>query len=255
MRLLVRSITLEAEDIVSFELVDPGRLPLPPFDAGSHVDIAMTNGESRPYSLCNDPAETDRYRIAVLREVAGRGGSRFMHENVRVGQMLDLSLPRNNFALAAGARRHRLIAGGIGITPLLSMAHALDRRGDPYELHYCARSPSRTAFRDELAQLSGGAVSLHYDNGDPARGLDVFGLLRRCRRRDARLLLRAARTDARGVGSHRALAARNHTLRTLRCAGCCVPDQGHRRRIRGPTGLKRRGVSGARRPLDPVGAA
>jgi vanillate O-demethylase ferredoxin subunit len=92
--------------------------------------------------------------------------------------MLDLSLPRNNFALAAGARRHRLIAGGIGITPLLSMAHALDRRGDPYELHYCARSPSRAAFRDELARLSGGAVSLHYDNGDPSHGLDVSGLLR-----------------------------------------------------------------------------
>lgn len=178
MRLLVRSITLEAEAILSFELVHRDRAALPPFEPGSHVDVTMADGRLRQYSLCNDPAERQRYRIAVLREVAGRGGSRFMHENVRVGEFLEVSLPRNHFPLAADAGRHLLIAGGVGITPILSMAHALRRQAAAYEIHYCTRSADRTAFKEEVGQVAAGKVWIHHDHGDPSSGLDVAGLLR-----------------------------------------------------------------------------
>ena len=178
MRLLVRSITLEAEGILSFELVHPDRATLPPFEPGSHVDVTTADGRLRQYSLCNDPAERQRYRIAVLREVAGRGGSRFMHEDVRVGEFLEVSLPRNHFPLAADAGRHLLIAGGVGITPILSMAHALRRQAAAYEIHYCTRSAGRTAFKEEVGQVAAGKVSIHHDHGDPSSGLDVAGLLR-----------------------------------------------------------------------------
>ena len=178
MRLLVRSIALEAEGILSFELVHPDRAALPPFEPGSHVDVTTRDGTLRQYSLCNDPVERQRYRIAVLREVAGRGGSRFMHEDVRVGDFLEVSLPRNHFSLAADAGRHLLIAGGVGITPILSMAHALRRQAAAYEIHYCTRSAGRTAFKEEIGQVAAGKVSLHHDHGDPSSGLDVAELLR-----------------------------------------------------------------------------
>lgn len=177
MQLLVRSITLEAEDILSFELVHPDRAPLPPFTAGSHVDVTVMTGSLRQYSLCNDPREAHRYRIAVLREPNGRGGSSFMHDQVRVGERLEVSSPRNNFPLHEAARRHLLIAGGVGVTPLLAMAHQLNRQRADYEMHYCARSAERAAFVAELTDLRQ-EVRFHYDGGDPRRGLDIAGLLR-----------------------------------------------------------------------------
>lgn len=178
MRLLVRSVTLEAEDILSFELVHPERLGLPPFTAGSHVDVSVMNGALRQYSLCNNPRENHRYRIAVQREANGRGGSRFLHDHVRVGDHLDVSTPRNSFRLNENAPRSILIAGGIGITPLLAMAHRLEELSSDYEMHYCTRTLERTAFAAELALLSRGAVRFHHDAGDPAHSLDVAHLLR-----------------------------------------------------------------------------
>jgi vanillate O-demethylase ferredoxin subunit len=178
MQLLVRAITLEAEDVLGFEVVHPQRTALPPFTAGSHVDVTVANGMCRQYSLCNDPRERHRYRIAVLRERGGRGGSKFMHEQVRVGDHLDVSSPRNNFALNETAGRSLLIAGGIGVTPLLSMAYRLRSLGASYEMHYCTRNVERTAFAAELSELSRGAITFHHDHGDPARGLDIGRLLR-----------------------------------------------------------------------------
>lgn len=180
MRLLVRAIHDEAPGIRSFELSDPDGHELPPFTAGSHVDVVVPGGPLRQYSLFNDPAERHRYRIAVLLEPSGRGGSRAMHEAVAPGDLLEVSAPRNHFPLEESAERHLLIAGGIGVTPLLAMVSRLQRIGAPFEIHYCTRSAERTAFRDALAPLAAaGAVRFHHDGGDPGRGLDVRALVAR----------------------------------------------------------------------------
>jgi vanillate O-demethylase ferredoxin subunit len=131
----------------------------------------------RDYSLWNDPAERRRYCIAVLREKLGEA-SRHLHDQVRVGDTVEVALPRNHFPLADGARRHLLLVGGIGITPIMAMIAELRRRQADFHLHYCARSPERAAFRDELdLQAAMGRVSFHYDGGDPAKGLDIKALL------------------------------------------------------------------------------
>ena len=173
--LRVSKIMREAQDIASFELVDPLGLELPPFTAGAHLDVRINDDIRRQYSLCNDPQERDRYVIAVLNEPAGRGGSRAMHEQVAVGSVLPVSAPHNRFPLAGReARFHLLLAGGIGVTPMLAMIAELERRASPWHMHYCTRNPARTAFLDRLRPLiAAGKVELHHDDGDPARGLDI----------------------------------------------------------------------------------
>ena len=178
MLLRVRSITYLAEAINGYEFVDPRGRDLPRFSAGSHVAVRLGGGLLRDYSLWNDPAERRRYCIAVLRERDGEG-SRQLHEAVRVGDPVEVSLPRNNFPLAEDARRHLFLAGGIGITPIMAMIAELRRRGSEFLLHYCTRSPEATAFRDELDLLAAqGRVRFHHDGGDPARGLDIAATLR-----------------------------------------------------------------------------
>jgi vanillate O-demethylase ferredoxin subunit len=175
----VRSIRYEAEGINAYELVHPDGAALPAFAAGAHIDVHLKKGLIRQYSLCNDPVERHRYRIAVLNEPDGRGGSRAMHREVRAGDLLTISKPRNNFPLASAARRHLLLAGGIGITPMLAMLFELRRGGVPFTLHYCTRSPARTAFLEELAPfLATGTVALHHDGGDPRNGLDLAETLK-----------------------------------------------------------------------------
>jgi len=173
--LRVSKITREAQDIASFELVDPAGLELPPFTAGAHLDVRINDDTRRQYSLCNDPQERHRYVIAVINEPAGRGGSRAMHEQVAVGSVLPVSAPHNRFPLAGReARFHLLLAGGIGVTPMLAMIAELERRASPWHMHYCTRNPARTAFLDRLRPLiAAGKVELHHDDGDPARGLDI----------------------------------------------------------------------------------
>ncbi len=177
--LLVRQIRFEAVGVNSYELVDPTGAELPAVTAGTHVDVLLGDGVVRQYSLCNDPAERHRYVIAVLLEGQGKGGSRRLHETLHVQDRVQVSLPRNNFALANGAGKHLLIGGGIGVTPLKAMAHALASCGADFELHYCARSPEHASFRDDLARLGAeGRVAFHYDGGNPANGLDIAALLR-----------------------------------------------------------------------------
>src|SRR5271166_630940 len=153
MQLRVRSITYLAEAVNGYEFVDPRGRDLPRFEAGAHIDLRL-GGLVRQYSLCNDPAERRRYCVAVLREEESRGGSRHLHETVTAGDLLDVSMPRNNFALAPAAERHLLIAGGIGIAPIMAMIADLRRRHAEFELHYCTRSPAQTAFREALAPLA-----------------------------------------------------------------------------------------------------
>ncbi len=177
LRLRVQRITPEAEGIQSYALVSPEGAALPAFEPGAHLDVHVPGGLVRQYSLCNDSAQTHRYVIAVQREPGGRGGSRALHEQVREGDVLTVHPPRCDFPLLH-ARGYVLVAGGIGITPLLSMAHALVRQGVPWHLHYCTRSPERTAFRALLGSPAlAPHVTLHHDGGEPARALDFKALL------------------------------------------------------------------------------
>lgn len=150
----VMQVRNEAEDIRSFRLVSATGEPLPPFTAGSHIDVHIGPGIARQYSLANSPLEAGEYLIAVKKEPQSRGGSLAMHARVGAGDVLKISPPRNNFRLEPGASRHLLFGGGIGITPLLSMAHQLDSTGTPYELHYFSRSVRHTAFHAELSDAA-----------------------------------------------------------------------------------------------------
>ncbi len=171
---------LEAEDIVTLELVAADGGALPPFSAGSHIDVHLPGQLVRQYSLCNDPQETQRYQIAVLREAASRGGSRAVHDSVREGDVLTIGAPRNHFALAHEARSHLLLAGGIGITPLLCMAERLAQLGADFTLHYATRSPARTAFRARIAAAPWAQrAHFHFDDGAAAQKLDIAAVLER----------------------------------------------------------------------------
>jgi len=179
MLLRVRSITYLAARINGYELVDPEGQDLPPFSAGAHISVRLAEDTVRDFSLWNDPAERNRYCIAVLRE--GLTSSR-LHKEVRVGTLVAGSVPRNNFPLAAEAERHLLIAGGIGITPIMAIIGELRRRRAEFHVHYCTRSPEETAFLDDLAMLAAlGRLQFHHDGGDPTKGLDIAATLREWR--------------------------------------------------------------------------
>ncbi|NVM74388.1 vanillate O-demethylase ferredoxin subunit [Duganella sp. SG902] len=164
----------EAEDICSYELVSVDGAQLPAFTAGAHIDVHVAPGIVRQYSLCNPPHERHRYVIGVLRDPSSRGGSRAMHDQIQAGAKLTISAPRNHFPLV-DAPRSLLLAGGIGVTPLLAMAETLSAQGAPFEMHYCTRSPERTAFRDRILNAPYAAqVRFHHDS---ARPLDLPALL------------------------------------------------------------------------------
>jgi vanillate O-demethylase ferredoxin subunit len=172
---LVRK-ALEAEGICSFELAAADGAALPAFAAGAHIDVHLPGGPVRQYSLCSDPRDTTRYLVAVLAEPDGRGGSRAMHA-LAEGALLGISRPRNHFPIAPQARNHLLVAGGIGITPLLCMAEQLARDGADFELHYCVRSTARAAFVERLQQAPfAHRVRVHADDGPAAQRLDLLEL-------------------------------------------------------------------------------
>ena len=170
----IRAISNLADGIKSFEFVRASGDLLPEFSAGSHIDIHLPGGLIRQYSLCNSATERHRYVVAVLRDPSGRGGSIAMHDVLQVGDLVTISLPRNHFALVATARQHTFIAGGIGITPIMAMIDHVRRRGEPFRLYYCARTPERAAFVEQLRPLvDAGMASLHFDYGKPQDGLNL----------------------------------------------------------------------------------
>ncbi len=146
LRVRVTRIVEEAEGIRSFTLEPADGGPLPPCEPGAHIDVHLKPGLTRQYSLINGPDETAAYHIAVKQEPMSRGGSAHMHSQVQVGAELRISPARNNFPLTEGARRHLLLAGGIGITPILAMGKHLHARQQAFTLHYFARSPQHAAF-------------------------------------------------------------------------------------------------------------
>lgn len=147
----MRERVLQAQDIVSIELVSADGAPLPPFTAGAHIDLHLGDNLIRQYSLCNAPAERNRYLLGVMRDSQSRGGSKAVHEALQEGQRLRIGVPRNNFPLHSGAHHSLLIAGGIGITPMLAMAHQLSLQGDAFTLHCCVRERARLPFQGTLA--------------------------------------------------------------------------------------------------------
>lgn len=156
----------EAEDIVSVELRPAEGSTFPPFSAGAHVDVHVAPGIVRQYSLSNDPRESDRYRLAILAEPNSRGGSAGIHAGFPVGAIVTLGPPRNLFPLEEAAGHSILLAGGIGITPLLAMAYRLAGLGRSFELHYCVRSDVRVGFREELtSEPLASRTQIHRDDG------------------------------------------------------------------------------------------
>jgi phthalate 4,5-dioxygenase reductase component len=167
-----------ADGIHLMEFRHPRGDLLPEFSAGAHIAVRVPNGLLRKYSLCNDPAERDRYQIAVKREVNGRGGSCSLIDNVKAGDELAVTAPVNDFGLPPRAQDFLFIAGGIGVTPMMAMIRQVMAEHKRFRLFYCSRSPEATAFRDELsAPQFRDMVTIHYDEGDPSRSLDLRPIL------------------------------------------------------------------------------
>jgi phthalate 4,5-dioxygenase reductase subunit len=167
-----------AQGIARLQLRHPQGLPLPAFTAGAHIAVKTPSGAWRQYSLSNHPEETDCYEIAVKREGRGRGGSLSLVDGVRAGDLIEVGLPQNQFELDERASRVLLIAGGIGITPLLSMARLLQSQGKPYRLVYLTRDRESTAFADLLSSPEFAShVVMHHDQGDPNQAMDLWPLL------------------------------------------------------------------------------
>lgn len=168
-----------ADGIRSFELVQADGSELPAFTPGSHVKVQAPNGAMRKYSLCNDPAERQRYVITVKRDDRGQGGSVSLHQDVREGDTLPTSLPDNAFPLVDKAKSYLFIAGGIGITPILSMIRSFGELPPaPWKLLYLTRSPETTAFIDVLGVPEWKrSVRIHHDHGDPDRAFDLWPAL------------------------------------------------------------------------------
>jgi vanillate O-demethylase ferredoxin subunit len=169
-RIIMKMVVAEARDISDdvrrLVLRHPRRPVLPEPEAGAHVDIRLPDGQVRHYSLCGDPADRSQYVIAVKREDEGRGGSRWVHDNLTAGAEAHVSAPRNHFPLAQAASEHILIGGGIGITPMLAMAHQLRRDGAAFTLHYCAKRASTAPLIDDATAICG--RNLHgWFPGDP----------------------------------------------------------------------------------------
>ncbi len=179
--LLVKQMRHEASGVLSVTLTDAAGGELPAWEPGAHVDVTLPNGFVRQYSLCGDPADRSAYRIGVLRETEGRGGSRWIHQELRVGTLLDVSEPRNHFTFDGGSQV-RFVAGGIGITPILPMIREAQSRGLDWHLTYGGRSRQSMAFLDELPadkvtlrpQDEFGHLDLAEALGAPGDGVTVF---------------------------------------------------------------------------------
>ena len=160
--LRVASTTEVASRIVAIELESIDGTELPTWEPGSHVDVHLGD-LVRQYSLSIAP-ESGRWRLGVLREHASRGGSEYAHTGLRVGDDLQVSEPRNTFPFAAGSRPILFVAGGIGITPILSMAARAQSEGHDWSLLYLTRSTDAAAFAEELVTAYGERARLHHDD-------------------------------------------------------------------------------------------
>ncbi len=165
-----------AADIAVLELAASGGAVLPTYAPGAHVEVEVAAGLVRQYSLCTPPDCAGRYRIAVLHDPASRGGSSAIHERFHPGATVRIGAPKNHFPLHEGEGKALLMAGGIGITPMLAMAYHLLAQGRAFDLHYCMRSRARAGFLDEIATF-GTRTHIHADDEAHGAFLDIPALL------------------------------------------------------------------------------
>lgn len=158
-QVLVRQVRCEADDVISLTLEDPDGHDLPEWAPGAHIDLVLPSGRVRPYSLCGDPNTRREYKIAILRQPDGAGGSVETHDSNLVGRRLHIRGPRNRFRFS-WAPEVLFIAGGIGITPLLPMVHEMDRSSASWRLVYGGKTRSSMAFLGELCQLYGSKIDV-----------------------------------------------------------------------------------------------
>ncbi len=173
LELIVTKVACEAKTVAMLELQRRDGQLLPPFEPGAHLEVRLGNHLTRHYSLCGNPQDRTLYRLGVGQPANSRGGSRFIHESVRVGDVLRVSHPRNNFPLVEGSVSYCFVAGGIGITPILAMVYRCLERKRPFRLFYCARNRQRAAFYEELLSIAPDAVSFHFDNENDNRCFDA----------------------------------------------------------------------------------
>lgn len=173
LELLVKQMTWEADGVLSLSLTHPDGKPLPAWTPGAHIDLTLRGALVRQYSLCGDPADETRYRVAVLREQAALGGSEYVHEGLRPGHRLQVVGPRNNFRFLP-AERYVFIAGGIGITPILGMVRTAHAQGADWQLWYGGRRAESMAFLDELAEYG---ERVHVVPEDDCGRLDLAAIL------------------------------------------------------------------------------
>lgn len=153
--------TTQADKVAVIELASSNGETFPNFEAGAHIDIHIDNELIRQYSLCGNPGEEHRYRIGVLNDPQSRGGSRKIFADFKIGDELTISEPRNHFPVDSRAAHTILVGGGIGITPLISMAYELRNKGKSFDIHYCIKSKDQAGFVDELSEEFGKQITFH----------------------------------------------------------------------------------------------
>lgn len=174
--LRVHALAYEADGVVSVTFTDPEGAALPAWEAGAHVDVHLSRGLVRQYSLCGSHTDPQSWTVGVRLDERGRGGSRFVHEELRVGSLVQVTGPRQNFGLVP-AEAYVFVAGGIGITPMLPMVESARIAGIPFTLHYAGRSRARMPFLERIRQC-GAPVTLYCsDEGDRLDLGDVLGSL------------------------------------------------------------------------------
>lgn len=162
--LRVHQKTWEAQGITSVTFVHPEGAPLPRWEPGAHLSLHLPNGLVREYSLCSDPDDTSHWTVAVLRVAESRGGSSLIHDQLQIGEEILVDGPRNLFQLDESKPRHLLVAGGIGITPIVAMTRALQAKGADWHLLYTGRARELMAFIDEIVALPRERVTVHVDD-------------------------------------------------------------------------------------------
>jgi ferredoxin-NADP reductase len=170
-------ITPAARDtnLYTFRRVDGA--PLPPYKPGAHIDLHLANGMIRQFSLCAPNSDPASYVVGIKRDAASRGGSSYIFEQMRVGDALKISAPRNNFPLVEDADHVVLVAGGIGITPIWCMAQELTALKRPWTLHYSCRTRDEMAFIEPLQKFGDGRVHLHFDDEAGGKFLDLKSIV------------------------------------------------------------------------------
>lgn len=176
---VIVSAVLPLNDLVTrFEFKRKDGNHFPTFSAGAHTVVHMRDGDRQrlnPYSLMSDPADTETYAISVRRDDEGRGGSLFMHNNVKVGDAMEITYPVNLFSLDLRAKKHVFLAGGIGITPFMAMIAQLERSSDSWELHYSVRTEALGTYVDQLVSKYANKVRIYYD--DQSQSINLENLL------------------------------------------------------------------------------